>query len=278
MFKRCYALLKLDGTSCHISFNHHGLRFFTGCIKQATFEALFNKEELEGKFNELGYYKNPAVTTSTPITIFGEGFGGKVQGLSKRYGPDVRFCAFDVKVGDVWLSVPDAHDVCNKLGIEFVHYVECSTDLLELDRERDRDDEWALRNGYGNHPSEGIVIRPLKEFTTNDGRRVIAKHKKPESRETKTERKVVDPAHQLILDDAEQIASEYVVFERLKHVLQKVAVPLDTCNIPVIIKGMIEDVRLEAHDIVWSKEAEKAIGKHTAMLIKRALSEKLIQE
>lgn len=271
LFKRCYAMLKLDGTSAHVSYNNGNLHFFGGCVKQETFEALFNKEELVEKLKELGYYKNPNVDSSTKVTVFGENIGGSVQGLSKRYGLNVKFVAFEVKIGESWLSVPNAKDVCDKLGIEFVDFWEVDTDLETLNKLRDGLDTYALKHGFGEHPSEGIVIRPLKEFTLNDGSRVIAKHKKDTERETKTPR-VVDLEKQKILDDAQEIAEEWVVAKRLEHVLQKVLVSLDTYNIPTIIKGMIEDIKIEGQgEIVWSKEVEKAIGAKTAKLVKDTL-------
>lgn len=268
-------MLKLDGTSAHVSYNNGNLHFFGGCVKQNTFESLFNKEELLEKLQELGYYKNPNMDSSTKVTVFGENVGGSVQGLSKRYGPSVQFVAFEVKIGDTWLNVLDAKDVCDKLGIEFVDFWEVDTDLKTLDSLRDGLDTYALKHGFGEHPSEGIVIRPLKEFTLNNGERVIAKHKKDTERETKTPR-VVDLEKQKILDDAQAVAEEFVVPKRLEHVLQKLQVALDVSQIPAIIRGMIEDVKLESvGEVVWSKEVEKAIGTKTALLVKQVCKESL---
>ena len=80
-------------------------------------------------------------------TVFGEGYGGKEQGMRDTYGPDLKFIAFDVKIGNRWLSVTDAEDVVKKLGLEFVFYKKVSTyfteengvrKYVELDAERDR--------------------------------------------------------------------------------------------------------------------------------------------
>jgi hypothetical protein len=74
---------------------------------------LFDKAKLVSDFMALGHPK---------ITIFGEAYGGKQQGQSYRYGKTLKFVAFDVRIGDTWFSVPQAHEVVTALGLEFVHY------------------------------------------------------------------------------------------------------------------------------------------------------------
>jgi predicted DNA-binding antitoxin AbrB/MazE fold protein len=74
-----------------------------------------------------------------------------------------------------------------KFGLDFVHWVEISTDLAEIDAQRDADSVQAIKNGCGaGHHREGIVLRPLMEVTLNNGERVICKHKRDEFGETKT--------------------------------------------------------------------------------------------
>ena len=122
----------------------------------------------------------------------------------------LRFVAFEVQVGDAWLSVPNAHDVAAKLGLEFVHYVKVSTDLAALDAERDAPSEQARRNGIeGDQPREGVVLRPLTEHFDHRGDRIICKHKRDEERETRTPRQVVDPDKQAVLSKASDIANNH---------------------------------------------------------------------
>jgi len=81
-----------------------------------------------------------------------------------------------------------------KLGLEFVYYVKTTTDLVELDKQRDSDSVQAVRNGMGTGKlREGIVIRPLVELTKNNGERIICKYKCDTFSETKTTRKIIDP-------------------------------------------------------------------------------------
>lgn len=268
LFKEVYCCEKVDGTSCNLSFDGNKLRFFSGCINQEVFEALFDKEKLLNRFAEIYY--------NAPIIIYGEGYGGKVQGMSKTYGPNIKFIAFDVKIGDKWLSVPEAEEIVKSFGLEFVHYVKTSTDIEVLNRERDRDSVQAIRNGMGEgHPSEGIIIRPLIELTRNNGERLIAKYKKENFRETSTPRPV-NLEKLEILKNAEAVASEWVVAERLRHVASALNVEIEPQNIPDIIREMLKDIQIEgAGEIEWSKDVERAIGKATANLVKEYVKGKL---
>lgn len=263
MLKEVFCLEKIHGSSSWLNYSgSKGLTFYAGGVGQSEFEALFNKNELLEKFKEL--------YDEFPITVYGEVYGGKCQKMSETYGKSLRFVAFEVKFNDKWLSVPQAEDVVKKLGLEFVFYTKTSTELEALNFERDRDSEQGIRNGMGNHPSEGIVIRPLIELTKNNGERLIAKYKKENFRETKSPRPV-NEEKLAILKCAEAIAEEWVTVERLHHVVDKlgVGIEIEPTNIPTIIRSMLEDVRREAEgEIEWSKEADRAIGKATAQMVK----------
>jgi len=261
LFKEAYALEKIHGTSAHVAWRDGQVHFFSGGEKHTNFVALFDVFALTQHFQALGH---------ETAVIFGEAYGGKQQGMSHRYGKVLKFVAFDVKLGDHWLDVPNAEQVVQRMGLEFVHYKRVSTDLAALDAERDAPSEQARRNGVeGDQPREGVVLRPLKEFRDNSGSRIISKHKRPEERETKTHREVGDPAKLAVLEAADAIATEWVTPTRLEHVLDKLG-PVDMKDTPRVIVAMIEDVVREAKgEIVDSKEARKAIGALTAKLFKK---------
>ena len=285
MFKECYAMEKIHGTSVHLSFNKINndpypnsypedhefvkweLKYFSGGENHDKFKEVFNETELLDKFKELDIEK---------MVIFGEAYGGKQQGMSHTYGKELKFIAFDVKIGESWLSVPDAESIVNDLGLEFVDYKKVSTDLGDLDYERDRPSVQAKRNGIEEDKMrEGIVLRPLIELRKNNGARIICKHKGEKFQETKTKRKVVDPEKLKVLSEAKDIAEEWVTPMRLSHLLGKIENP-DITMMGDFIKSMIEDVQREAEgEIVWSKEVGKAIGKRTASLVKQHFNDKL---
>jgi len=301
MFKECYVLEKCHGTSSHINFQYgvNGevqIRFFSGGTKYDTFVKMFDQEKLKESFIKLGILDRP-------ITIFGESYGGKEQGMSHTYGVIGKFVAFDVKIGDAWLDVPKAEKIVNDFGLEFVYYAKSSTDTKQLDAHRDAPSVQAIRNGVSKsfdidtlidcdgvvevskilnckvlNPKirEGIVIRPLVELTMNNGERVICKHKRDEYRETKSLRPVVDPDKLKVLSDADDVANEWVVLERLKHVLDKIP---NHCmeKMRDIIFAMTEDVLREGKgEIVESETVKKAIGKKTAVMYKQYLNSKIV--
>jgi hypothetical protein len=270
LFKECYAMEKIHGTSAHISWKiqHEPLHFFAGGESHEKFISLFNIEELKNKLGEM--------FPDADVTIYGEAYGGKQQGQSWRYGKDLKFICFDVQVGDVWLNVPNAEDVCTKLGLEFVPYVQIQVSLESLTAIRDTPSVQAARNGMGHdHPREGVVLRPLVEMKLNNGERVICKYKPDENNEIKTKREVSEEQLK-VLADAKAIAEEWVTSLRLEHVLQKLPVDIGMEGVPEIIKAMIEDVYREGKDeIVESREATKAIGNKTVQLFKQKLNSTL---
>jgi hypothetical protein len=270
MFKECYALEKIHGTSAHIRWvsNEQKLSFFSGGEEHNKFVSIFDIEYLKNEF-----LKN---FLDTDVVVYGEAYGGKQQGMSKTYGKILKFVAFDVKIDKYWLSVPNADDVCKKLNIEFVDYVKIPTTLDAINFERDKDSTQAIRNGCGEGKlREGVVLRPLVEVTLNNGDRVISKHKRDEFMETKTPREV-SPEKLKIMEDAKSIADEWVTEMRLNHILDKLPKNLGMENVKIIIEAMIDDVYREGKgEIIESREVSKAIGKNTVILFKRLLEKKL---
>lgn len=270
LFKECYAMEKIHGTSAHVSwkFENKQVTFFSGGETHSRFVALFDLDFLKAKFEE--------IFPDQDATIFGEAYGGKQQGMSERYGKVLKFIAFDAKVGVVWLNVPNAEDVANQLDIEFDHYDKIEVNLDTLNKYRDMPSVIAVRRGITEpKPREGVVLRPLVEMRTNSGERIICKYKPDEERETKSKREV--SAEDLkVLSDAKEIAEEWVTNLRLEHVLQKFPADVSMESMGKIIQAMIADVYREGSDeIVESKIVGKAIGGVTVKLFKAKLQSTL---
>jgi len=272
LFKECYALEKIHGTSSHITWNHgeQKFKFSGGSEPHEKFVKAFDQEALNTKGAEL--------FSSTAI-IYGEAYGGKQQGMSDTYGKELKFIAFDIKINGLWLNVPMAESYCKRLGIEFVDYVKCSTDLFALDKERDKDSIQAIRNGIGEGKiREGVVLRPLVELRKNNDERLIAKYKRDEFIETNSPREVreVDPDRMKVLEDANAIADEWVTPMRLRHVLDKMPQPVDITSTTLLIRNMVEDVYREAKgEIVESKEVARAIASRASELFHQKLREEV---
>jgi hypothetical protein len=264
LFKRCFATEKCHGTSANLSWNNGKLGFFSGGEKYEKFVGLFDQDALTKVFtNNFG--------TDIKVKVHGEAYGGKQQGMSHTYGPNLKFIAFDIRVGESWLSVPKAEKVASDLGLEFVYYQEIPTDLAEIDAQRDADSVQAVRNGMGpGHMREGVVLRPPIEVTMNNGERIIAKHKRTEFAERQHVPKVVDPTKMEIIIKAQDIADEWVVPMRLAHILQELPHATGMEHTGEIVKAMIRDVRKEAKgEIAEGKEIDAAIGRAAAKLWKQ---------
>ena len=269
LFKEVFACEKVHGTSAHVAFTsplgepeNGELRFFSGGEKHVNFLSCFDHDELLAKFQAIGHEK---------VIVYGEAYGGKQQGMSHTYGKELKFIAFEVKIGNAWLDVPNAHDVATKLGLEFVPYERVPATVEALDAERDRPSRVAVRRGIEEEKmSEGIVIRPIIEVRDARGERVLAKHKRPEFSERKSKRDtVVNPEKALVLNTAREVAAEWVTPMRLEHVLDKIPGEQEMKDVPVIIKAMLNDVFTEgAGEVVDTKENRKAIAALAVKLFK----------
>ena len=266
LFRECFATEKIHGSSAHVSWKNSKVSFFSGGVDHLEFINLFDKDFLIEKFIELD---------KPEITIFGEVYGGKCQGMSKTYGKDLKFVVFEVRVGDTWLCVPDAESVSISLGFDFVPYTKCSTDIEILTNMKNAPSEQALKCGITEpRKREGIVLRPLIEVRKNNNERIIVKYKNDDFTEIKTPRSI-NGKDLGILKQANDIAEEWVTEMRLTHVLD------NFLNYGIeqtgdIIKAMIENVEREAEgEIVKSQKARKAIGKRTAIMFKEKLKERL---
>lgn len=267
MFKECYALEKVHGTSTHISWNSDQigseLSFFSGGVPHLSFIKLFDQEALKEKFKQLGHNK---------VTIYGEGYGGSCQGMSGTYGKELAFIVFDVKIRNNWLNVPDTDQLATSMGFEVVPWEKTTTDAEILNSIRDRKSEVAIRRDCGNNKArEGVVLRPLIELTNNYGERIITKHKTEEFSERVTHQKIDDPSKLIVLQEANAIANEWCTEMRLSHVLDKLG-PVDITRTRDVISAMVNDVIVEAkNEIVESKEVVKAIGQKAAIMFKKRL-------
>jgi len=269
MFKECYALEKVHGTSAHLGWKHKDKKIylFQGGCSGDVFRSLFDMGVLHQRFSD--------IFPASDVVIYGEAYGGKLQGMSETYGKEIRFVVFDVKVDDVWLNVPNAEDVAHKFGLEFVDFTKITTDIQTIDAMRDFRSVQAERADMGNKMREGVVLRPLQEMTKNNGERVIAKHKNAAFCETKTYREVT-PEMQAQMTDAAKITDEWVTEMRLTHVLDKLPQGIGIEKTLDVINAMVEDVVREADkEILDSKTVRKMIGTKTAKMFKARLEANL---
>lgn len=263
MFKECYVLEKIHGTSTHIRWSDNTINFFNGGLCKQMFVNLFDVKALTQMAKSLDIPK---------WVIYGEAYGSKLQRMGTTYGDKTQFVAFEVLIGNAWLNVDQAKKFVDNFGLDFVWYTKTTTNVDELNKYRDQPSKQAEKNGMGSDKkSEGIVIRPLIELKKNNGSRIMAKHKALEFSETKTPRIVTDEELK-VLSQVKEITEEWVTENRISNILSHIEKDLDIKDIPVIIKLMIEDIFREGEgELVKSKALLKEISKRTALMVKERL-------
>jgi hypothetical protein len=285
-FKRVYALEKVHGTSAHIRWSqpqdntqHTTLGFFSGGASHEAFVSLFDQAALQIAFKEK-FGDEP-----TNVIIYGEAYGGKLMGMSRTYGNQLRFVAFDVNIDGKWLQVEQAARLVESLGLRFVDYEQIDATLSEIDRCRDLPSTEAARNGVEDADKtirEGVVLRPVFEVTLNNGERLIAKHKREEFRETGS-LKTIDPTKVEAKLRNEAIADDWCTARRFEHVVDQLIRERDDKQVQMpdilaLLNLMVEDIRREGAgeiEITDEKAFSKAVGAKIVKFVKAAVQERL---
>lgn len=264
LFKECYALEKIHGTSASITYKQKEITLFPGGESIVNFEKLIDKQLLIDKLSTYG----------NEVVIYGELYGGKQQGMSVTYGAQLKFIVFKASIDGIWINVPEEEKLAKDVGLEYVSYEKIPATIEEINKQRDLDSVQAQRNGMGTgHKREGIVLRPIIELQYPDGSCVISKHKADEFRETKTPRLLSEKPK--VLSQSDDVANEWVTEMRLIHVLDKIP-GHNITMMKQIISAMIEDILREGNkEIVDTKEAKGAIAKKTADMYKNWLKSNL---
>ena len=118
------------------------------------------------------------------ITLIGEGFGGKIQKMSKVYGDEQRFILFDVFIEPnedhpmgIWLERKNVQDIAYSLGISCVPILFTNTLMNSYRKLKECPDLESIVSTTGGNPLEGFVARPQTELRNRFGSRIITKIK-----------------------------------------------------------------------------------------------------
>lgn len=270
-FKQVYAMEKIHGTSVWITHNENNeLQFHSGGENRDAFVALFDQSKLHARLCHLKIQNQWKI-----IKIHGEAYGGKQQKMAHTYGPKLQFIVFDVRCDGQFLDVPVAESIARQLDLEFVHYQLGPCESKWIEEQANLDSVQAVRNGMGQHPREGVVIRPLNEtrlFFRKEHIRAIAKHKNAAFMEVKTKKPLGEKLS--VMTDVVSIVDEWVTDERLKHVIDRVLQTKDDKTLTIrditqLIDLMVEDVQREGDgEMVWSENLVKSIRKQTGAMFK----------
>jgi ATP-dependent RNA circularization protein (DNA/RNA ligase family) len=160
---------KVDGTNIRVMFDN-GKVTFGGRTDNAQIQA-----QLVERLNDRFRYEDNILSEifgDGKATLYGEGYGAKIQKGGGNYRQDQDFVLFDVRVGDWWLQRKDVYVVAEKLGLDVVPYIGQGTLYDAVNKAKD-----GIRSMWGDFQAEGIVARPMVELRTRGGERIIAKIK-----------------------------------------------------------------------------------------------------
>lgn len=141
--------------------------------KEKVLEALGLPEYMSEEYClEKGYNK---IEDIPMYTIYGEGYGVKIQKGGNYIKDDVGFIVFDVKVGDMYLLRPSMEEIALKLGAPTVPYMGQFTidEAIEF-----------VKKGFKStiaenkdYDAEGLVLKTPNGLMTRRGERIIFKIK-----------------------------------------------------------------------------------------------------
>lgn len=157
---------KVDGTNVRVAWDGEGFKF-GGRTDNAqmpmplidALQAMFVVKAFKDEFG------------SAPITVYGEGYGGKIQKGSK-YNPVQTFVCFDIRIEGWWMRREDVDGICERLGIKSVPILGVGALQEGIDLVQS-----GLISAWGDFEAEGIVARPTLELEGRNGGRIITKIK-----------------------------------------------------------------------------------------------------
>jgi len=167
---------KVDGTNIRIGWDD--------VTQQVTFGGRSDNAQLPGQlrvYMENKFTPELMSDLAGPVTLIGEGFGGKIQ-KGSAYGPDQRFILFDVFIEPwadypmgLWLPRSEVNTIAEILDIPVVATVFTST-LLKGYRSLKT---WrpVTEIPDSTRVMEGFVARPTVELRDRLGQRIITKIK-----------------------------------------------------------------------------------------------------
>lgn len=166
---------KVDGMNIRLSFEHNGFRgnehaYIAGRTDNAQIppHLLLSLVDLlrEAPFESVFPH------VDTQVTLYGEGYGAKIQKGGQYLLDRCNFVLFDVRVGRWWLRRKDVRDVGTQLGLDVVPvvFVGSIPEALQTVKE-------GFASQWPNASPEGLVGRPTVDLFNRKGERIITKIK-----------------------------------------------------------------------------------------------------
>ena len=162
---------KIDGTNIRIHWDGHTITF-GGRTDRANIPVdlvnWLNEKFLNTETEELFEQK----FGDTEVTLYGEGYGRKIQNGGSYIPDGVSFILFDVLINDIWLTRDSVEDVAKCFNIDCVPIINTGTIEEAVEFVKTKPD-----STIGTAKMEGVVCRPKMELFDRCGNRIIVKVK-----------------------------------------------------------------------------------------------------
>lgn len=135
----------------------------------AKLNQLFDKEKL------VEIFKLNDVEKSVPVTIFGEGYGVKIQKGGNYIKNDCGFILFDVRIGNWWLERKSLEEIAQQLNIPIVPIIGYMT-IPEACEYVKRGFKSTIAENK-DYDAEGLVLKTQHGLLYRNGQRIITKIK-----------------------------------------------------------------------------------------------------
>lgn len=174
--------LKVDGTNTRVELNPA-----TDCTAPyIEYKGRTDKAEMPSQLMQalhtvvdepkiLEYFKESLNIDKVPVTIYGEGYGKKIQKCGGSYCKDkAKFIVFDIKVGKWWLTRESLEGICQDLGLNIVPIIGYFTLAEAIDY---------VKKGFkdpiaeSDLEAEGLVLKTDLGLLRRNGERIVTKIK-----------------------------------------------------------------------------------------------------
>lgn len=159
---------KIDGTNIRVDWNGKETITYGGRTDNAQIPAIL-VSKLQTIFTNVFRINY----MDLPMTLYGEGYGAKIQKGGGNYIPDgVGFILFDVMIDGWWLKRDSIENIAEKLSIKVVPIIGSGTlyDAIGTIKV-------GLKSQWGDFQAEGMVLKPEIELKDRAGKRIITKLK-----------------------------------------------------------------------------------------------------
>lgn len=162
---------KIDGTNIRIIKDEDGNIEFRGRTDKAQIPPHL-LQKLHEIFDEDMKIRMEDAFGDTPVCLYGEGYGQKINKGGKYIKDDVDFILFDIKIGHWWLRQVDMEELAEGLEIPVVPRKGEGT-IREIVSVVEK----GLESEFGSFPAEGVVAKPKVDLFGRNGQRIITKLK-----------------------------------------------------------------------------------------------------